>query len=127
MKFDLLNLIFVLNGDLTDQIPDWWIWAYWISPMMYAQDSLVINEFLADRWKTVRMFQCIRYSLVRVRVYIYRYSCVWICISTSIDLDIYIYSTILAFMCSLQLNHIFVCNHSPTMGVSMQIQLEQLF
>ncbi|MCO5606348.1 hypothetical protein L7F22_060536 [Adiantum nelumboides] len=33
-----------------DQIPKWWIWFYWISPTMYAQNGLVINEFLADRW-----------------------------------------------------------------------------
>jgi ABC-type multidrug transport system permease subunit len=44
-----------------DQIPKWWIWAYWISPMMYAQNSLAINEFLGDRWRKVKDV-CIRYT-----------------------------------------------------------------
>ena len=26
-------------------IPGWWIWAYWINPMAWAQQSLAINEF----------------------------------------------------------------------------------
>ena len=26
-------------------IPGWWIWAYWINPMSWAQQSLAINEF----------------------------------------------------------------------------------
>ncbi|MCO5580506.1 hypothetical protein L7F22_034374 [Adiantum nelumboides] len=47
-----LLVIFVLGGFVIakDQIPKWWIWVYWISPTMYAQNGLVINEFLADRW-----------------------------------------------------------------------------
>ncbi|KAI5057342.1 hypothetical protein GOP47_0027357 [Adiantum capillus-veneris] len=47
-----LMIIFVLGGFVIskDQIHKWWIWFYWISPTMYAQNGLVINEFLADRW-----------------------------------------------------------------------------
>ncbi|MCO5557016.1 hypothetical protein L7F22_010571 [Adiantum nelumboides] len=50
--FFTLMVIFVLGGFVIskDQIRKWWIWAYWISPVMYGQNSLVINEFLADRW-----------------------------------------------------------------------------
>ncbi|KAI5057345.1 hypothetical protein GOP47_0027360 [Adiantum capillus-veneris] len=47
-----LMIMLVLGGFVIskDQIHKWWIWFYWISPTMYAQNGLVINEFLADRW-----------------------------------------------------------------------------
>ncbi|KAL0915651.1 hypothetical protein M5K25_016084 [Dendrobium thyrsiflorum] len=31
-------------------IPTWWKWGYWISPLSYGFNALVINEFLAPRW-----------------------------------------------------------------------------
>jgi ABC-type multidrug transport system ATPase subunit len=31
-------------------IPGWWVWAYWINPMAWAQQALAINEFTAPRW-----------------------------------------------------------------------------
>ncbi|EHA8586633.1 putative ABC transporter G family member 39 [Cocos nucifera] len=45
-------VVFVLGGFVIskDNIQSWWIWAYWISPMMYGQNALAINEFLAHRW-----------------------------------------------------------------------------
>ncbi|RHN48292.1 putative iron-chelate-transporting ATPase [Medicago truncatula] len=38
---------------LADSIKKWWIWAFWISPMMYAQNAMVNNEFLGNKWKRV--------------------------------------------------------------------------
>ncbi|KAL2332417.1 hypothetical protein Fmac_019998 [Flemingia macrophylla] len=32
------------------QIKSWWIWGFWISPLMYAQNALVVNEFLSNSW-----------------------------------------------------------------------------
>ncbi|KAH7439020.1 hypothetical protein KP509_04G041200 [Ceratopteris richardii] len=48
----ILMIIFILGGFVIskDRIPNWWIWCYWVSPLMYGQNGLVINEFLADRW-----------------------------------------------------------------------------
>ncbi|CAO2840837.1 unnamed protein product [Amaranthus hypochondriacus] len=31
-------------------IKPWWIWAYWISPLSYAQNAISVNEFTATRW-----------------------------------------------------------------------------
>ncbi|XP_008461059.1 pleiotropic drug resistance protein 1-like [Cucumis melo] len=31
----------------------WWTWAYWISPMMYGQNSLAVNEFRGKSWDQV--------------------------------------------------------------------------
>lgn len=48
-----LLILFVLGGFILsqDQIPDWWIWGFWISPLSYAQNAIAVNEFLARRWQ----------------------------------------------------------------------------
>uniref|UniRef100_V5NZ11 PDR protein 2 n=1 Tax=Tabernaemontana elegans TaxID=761068 RepID=V5NZ11_9GENT len=33
-----------------DSIPNWWIWGYWFSPLMYAQNAASVNEFLGHSW-----------------------------------------------------------------------------
>ncbi|KAJ7522660.1 hypothetical protein O6H91_18G021400 [Diphasiastrum complanatum] len=48
-----LLICFVLGGFIVDRedIHPWWIWGYWSSPMMYGQNALSVNEFLAHRWR----------------------------------------------------------------------------
>uniref|UniRef100_A0ACD5TPW7 Uncharacterized protein n=1 Tax=Avena sativa TaxID=4498 RepID=A0ACD5TPW7_AVESA len=50
----VILLIFIFGGFLIPRgdIRPWWIWAYWSSPMMYSQNALSVNEFLASRWST---------------------------------------------------------------------------
>ncbi|KAG5404332.1 hypothetical protein IGI04_010451 [Brassica rapa subsp. trilocularis] len=45
-------IIYTLGGFIIakDDIPPWMTWAYYISPMMYGQTAIVMNEFLDDRW-----------------------------------------------------------------------------
>ncbi|KAI3712045.1 hypothetical protein L1987_70594 [Smallanthus sonchifolius] len=47
-----LLIIIALGGFVLsrDDVKKWWIWGYWVSPMMYAMNGIVVNEFLADRW-----------------------------------------------------------------------------
>lgn len=47
-----LLLVFVLGGFIVakDDIHPWMIWGFYISPMMYGQNAIAINEFLAERW-----------------------------------------------------------------------------
>ncbi|KAL9251895.1 ABC transporter G family member 32-like protein [Drosera capensis] len=33
-----------------DSIPVWWIWGYWLSPLMYSQNAASVNEFLGHSW-----------------------------------------------------------------------------
>ncbi|WZZ57647.1 hypothetical protein YC2023_057754 [Brassica napus] len=35
---------------LGDDIKKWWIWGYWISPIMYGQNAIVANEFFGHSW-----------------------------------------------------------------------------
>ncbi|KAK9943580.1 hypothetical protein M0R45_009184 [Rubus argutus] len=50
-SFTLL-LVFVLGGYIVakDDIQSWMIWGYYVSPMMYGQNAIAINEFLDKRW-----------------------------------------------------------------------------
>ncbi|CAN4106572.1 unnamed protein product [Withania somnifera] len=47
-----LLMVFILGGFIVskDDIQDWMIWGYYVSPMMYGQNAIAINEFLDDRW-----------------------------------------------------------------------------
>ncbi|KAH0977476.1 hypothetical protein GBA52_027195 [Prunus armeniaca] len=52
-SFTLL-LVFVLGGFVVakDDILPWMIWGYYVSPMMYGQNAIAINEFLDKRWSS---------------------------------------------------------------------------
>ncbi|EHA8586807.1 putative ABC transporter G family member 42 [Cocos nucifera] len=49
-------LMFVLGGFILprDEIPNWWIWGYWVSPMTYGYNALAVNELFAPRWMNER-------------------------------------------------------------------------
>ncbi|KAI4355694.1 hypothetical protein L6164_004442 [Bauhinia variegata] len=36
-----------------DDIKKWWVWGYWISPLMYAENAIMVNEFLGNSWNQV--------------------------------------------------------------------------
>ncbi|KAK9022552.1 hypothetical protein V6N11_002804 [Hibiscus sabdariffa] len=50
-----LLVLFALGGFVLsrEDIKGWWIWGYWISPMMYGQNALMANEFLGNQWRRV--------------------------------------------------------------------------
>ncbi|KAK9715289.1 hypothetical protein RND81_06G154800 [Saponaria officinalis] len=31
-------------------IPTWWVWGFWLSPLMYGQNAASVNEFLGHSW-----------------------------------------------------------------------------
>ncbi|CAI9261240.1 unnamed protein product [Lactuca saligna] len=49
-----LLLVFALGGFVLsrDDVKKWWVWGYWSSPMMYAMNGIVVNEFLGHGWRT---------------------------------------------------------------------------
>jgi hypothetical protein len=47
----------VLSSLSADNIKAWWIWGYWCSPLMYAQNAIAVNEFLGHTWRKV--MQCL--------------------------------------------------------------------
>ncbi|KAI3789672.1 hypothetical protein L2E82_02474 [Cichorium intybus] len=50
-----LLILFALGGFVLsrDDVKGWWIWGYWSSPMMYAMNGIVVNEFLGHSWDRV--------------------------------------------------------------------------
>ncbi|MCL7045571.1 hypothetical protein MKW94_009630 [Papaver nudicaule] len=47
-----LLLVFVLGGYIVskDDLQPWMSWVYYVSPMMYGQNAIAVNEFLDERW-----------------------------------------------------------------------------
>ncbi|KAL5994751.1 Pleiotropic drug resistance protein tur2, partial [Asimina triloba] len=45
--------ILTLGGFVVSRkdLKKWWIWGYWSSPLMYAQNAVATNEFLGHSWK----------------------------------------------------------------------------
>ncbi|XP_015083661.1 pleiotropic drug resistance protein 1-like [Solanum pennellii] len=50
-----LLVVLVMGGFILsrDDVKQWLIWGYWISPMMYAQNAIAVNEFLGKSWSHV--------------------------------------------------------------------------
>ncbi|KAJ7942380.1 pleiotropic drug resistance protein 2-like [Quillaja saponaria] len=74
-----LLLVFVLGGFIIakDDIEPWMIWGYYVSPMMYGQNPIAINEFLDKRWSAPNLDPRIPEPTVG-RFLDYRY---WICVA----------------------------------------------
>ncbi|KAJ8751713.1 hypothetical protein K2173_025884 [Erythroxylum novogranatense] len=53
-SFGLLTVL-ILGGFVIsrENVKKWWLWAYWISPMMYVQNGISVNEFLGNSWRHV--------------------------------------------------------------------------
>ncbi|GFP96043.1 pleiotropic drug resistance protein 1 [Phtheirospermum japonicum] len=50
-----LLMVFALGGFILsrDNVKKWWIWGYWVSPLMYGQNAIAVNEFLGKSWSYV--------------------------------------------------------------------------
>ncbi|KAM2654151.1 hypothetical protein EV2_025694 [Malus domestica] len=45
-------IVFMLGGFIIPhgQIPKWWVWGYWVSPMTYGFNAVAVNEMYSPRW-----------------------------------------------------------------------------
>ncbi|KAL0330857.1 UNVERIFIED_CONTAM: Pleiotropic drug resistance protein 1 [Sesamum angustifolium] len=50
-----LLLLFALGGFVLsrEDVKKWWLWGYWSSPLMYAQNAILVNEFTGHSWSKV--------------------------------------------------------------------------
>ncbi|KAG0452253.1 hypothetical protein HPP92_025802 [Vanilla planifolia] len=94
--FSLL-VVFVLGGFVIskDDIQPWWIWGYWLSPMMYGQNAIAINEFLDSRWSKPNNDNnideaTIGKAILRSRAMFVHGYWYWICILAFLDLLFYL-------------------------------------
>ncbi|KAJ6836913.1 ABC transporter G family member 36-like isoform X2 [Iris pallida] len=49
-------LVFLVLGGFVlshDNVKKWWIWGYWISPLMYTHNAVSTNEFLGKSWSHI--------------------------------------------------------------------------
>ncbi|GAV68072.1 ABC_tran domain-containing protein/ABC2_membrane domain-containing protein/PDR_assoc domain-containing protein, partial [Cephalotus follicularis] len=47
--------VMVLGGFVISRqdVRPWWLWGYWVSPLMYGQNAIAVNEFLGSSWSHV--------------------------------------------------------------------------
>ncbi|KAL6556565.1 transcription factor [Orobanche gracilis] len=47
-----LLMLFALGGFVLsrEDVKGWWLWGYWSSPLMYAQNAILVNEFTGHSW-----------------------------------------------------------------------------
>ncbi|RDX70994.1 Pleiotropic drug resistance protein 1, partial [Mucuna pruriens] len=50
-----LLAVMVMGGFILSRVDvkKWWLWGYWFSPMMYAQNAIAVNEFLGKSWSHI--------------------------------------------------------------------------
>ncbi|KAL2517559.1 ABC transporter G family member 40 [Abeliophyllum distichum] len=50
-----LLMLFALGGFVLsrEDVKPWWLWGYWSSPLMYAQNAILVNEFTGNSWSKV--------------------------------------------------------------------------
>ncbi|GLT82049.1 hypothetical protein SLE2022_004630 [Rubroshorea leprosula] len=77
-----LLLVFLLGGFIVAKgdIGTWMIWGYYISPMMYGQNAIAINEFLDDRWSTPNGNSTVGKTLLKSRGLYTEEHFYWICV-----------------------------------------------
>ncbi|KAF8027596.1 hypothetical protein BT93_E0489 [Corymbia citriodora subsp. variegata] len=48
----ILLLVFLLGGFIIPRgnMPSWWKWGYWASPLTYAFNAIAVNEMFSPRW-----------------------------------------------------------------------------
>ncbi|KAG2371055.1 Pleiotropic drug resistance protein [Vigna angularis] len=53
-SFAIVTLL-TLGGFIlsSEDAKKWWTWGYWISPIMYEQNAMMVNEFLGQSWSHV--------------------------------------------------------------------------
>ncbi|KAK9906144.1 hypothetical protein M0R45_002850 [Rubus argutus] len=47
-----LLVVFMLGGFILPkgEIPKWWKWGYWVSPLTYGFNAITVNEMFSPRW-----------------------------------------------------------------------------
>ncbi|XVF47913.1 hypothetical protein PTKIN_Ptkin03bG0148200 [Pterospermum kingtungense] len=47
--------VLVMGGFILshENVKKWWLWGYWISPLMYGQNAIAVNEFLGKSWRHI--------------------------------------------------------------------------
>ncbi|AES81579.2 drug resistance transporter-like ABC domain protein [Medicago truncatula] len=83
-----IAILFSMSGFVLskDGIKKWWIWAFWISPLMYGQNAMVNNEFLGNKWKHVlpNSTESLGVEVLKSRSFFTETYWYWICVGALI-------------------------------------------
>ncbi|XAR53482.1 Xenobiotic-transporting ATPase [Bertholletia excelsa] len=88
-------IIFILGGFIVsrDDLAPWMKWSYYVSPMMYGQNAIALNEFLDQRWSTpytdVRSAATVGKVLLKTRGMFGDEYWYWICIAALLGFSVF--------------------------------------
>ncbi|KAL2544694.1 ABC transporter G family member 40 [Forsythia ovata] len=66
-----LLMLFALGGFVLsrEDVKPWWLWGYWSSPLMYAQNAILVNEFTGNSWSKVVNGTQLGVSVMKARAF----------------------------------------------------------
>ncbi|XP_024979259.1 pleiotropic drug resistance protein 1-like isoform X1 [Cynara cardunculus var. scolymus] len=96
-----LLILFALGGFVLsrENVKKWWIWGYWASPMMYAMNGIVVNEYLGHKFNKPFFGTTLGKAIVKSRGLFAESYWYWIAIAALLG---YMVVFNLCFMMSLQ-------------------------
>ncbi|XP_020688883.1 ABC transporter G family member 44 [Dendrobium catenatum] len=107
-----LLLIVVLGGYILahGNVNKWWAWGFWMSPLMYSQNAIFVNEFLGKSWSQIipGTNQTLGFSTLKARGMFVEAKWYWIGVTASIGYLIlfnFLFTTALAFLKSSSGSH----------------------
>ncbi|WCJ40424.1 ABC transporter G family member 36 [Euphorbia peplus] len=133
-SFALLTL-FALGGVVLsrENVKKWWIWGYWVSPLMYGQNAIVVNEFLGHSWSHVPANSASTESLgiqvLESRGFFTEPKWYWIGVAASagyIILFNFLYTVALSYFGAFEKPRAVISDEPETSGTGGAIQMSQV-
>ncbi|XP_071717159.1 pleiotropic drug resistance protein 1-like [Rutidosis leptorrhynchoides] len=96
-----LIVLFALGGFVLsrDDVKKWWLWGYWSSPIMYAMNGIVVNEFLGHKFNKPFAYTTLGRIIVTSRGLFAESYWYWIAVSAMLG---YVVIYILLYFLSLE-------------------------
>ncbi|GFZ08403.1 pleiotropic drug resistance 12 [Actinidia rufa] len=97
--------VLVLGGFVLsrDNINKFWRWGYWLSPMMYGQNAIAVNEFLGNSWGHVPPFTTETLGIITLKSRGLFPEAYWYWLGVGV---LFGYVLLLNFLCSLALAYL---------------------
>ncbi|XLT34240.1 hypothetical protein HN873_065532 [Arachis hypogaea] len=131
-----LLAVFVLGGFVLSRkdINDGWIWGFWISPMMYAQNAIVVNEFLGNSWNkfTPNSNKTLGVQSLEARGFFTKAYWYWIGVGALIGFTFIfniVYTLALTFLNSFEKQQATIideCEGKTSNGIAQEVQLPRI-
>ncbi|PKA64695.1 Pleiotropic drug resistance protein 4 [Apostasia shenzhenica] len=111
-----------------DKVSKWWIWGFWTSPIMYAQNAIFANEFFGNSWSHVipGSNQTLGVAILKSRGMFSEAKWYWIGIAALFGYVLvfnFLFTIALAYLKRENLPHVLVCQNSLSSSLNLKHSL----